>query len=78
MTSKMPCKVYISEINVSGYLQRVAMPKVLIITMLVRNDNVIVITESSHHDRPASMGCLQKVVHKMEHIHKQTYDNVYV
>ena len=34
MTSKMPYKVHISEINVSGYLQRVAMLKFLIITML--------------------------------------------
>ena len=34
----------------------------------VRNDNVIVVTESSDHDMVASMSCLQKVVHKMKHI----------
>ena len=34
ITSKMPYKKHISEINVLGYLQRVAILKVLIITML--------------------------------------------
>ena len=34
VTSKMPYKMHISEINVSGYLQRVAILKVLKITML--------------------------------------------
>ena len=34
ITSKMPYKKHISEINVLGYLQRVAMLKILIITML--------------------------------------------
>ena len=29
----------------------------------VRNDNVIVVIESSNHDRIASMSCLQKVMH---------------
>ena len=44
----------------------------------VRNENVIVVTESSGHDRVASMSCLQKVVHKIEHMHEKTYENVYV
>ena len=44
----------------------------------VRNYNVIVVTESSDHDRVASMSCLQKVVHKIEHMHKKMYANVYV
>ena len=34
ITRKMPYKVHISEINVLGYLQRAAMLKILIITML--------------------------------------------
>ena len=34
ITRKMPYKVHISEINVSGYLQRATMLKILIITML--------------------------------------------
>ena len=37
----------------------------------VRNDNVIVVTESSDHDRVASVSCLQKVVHKLEHMHEK-------
>ena len=37
----------------------------------VRNDNVIVVTKSSNHDRFASMSCLQKVVHKIEHMHEK-------
>ena len=43
----------------------------------VRND-VIVVTENSDHDRVASMSCLQKVVHKTEHMHVKTYGKVYV
>ena len=35
----------------------------------VRNDNVIVVTESSNHDRAVCMSCLQKVVHKIVHMH---------
>ena len=34
VTNKMPYKVYISEINVLAYLQRVAILKFLITTML--------------------------------------------
>ena len=44
----------------------------------VRNDNVIVVTESSDHNRVASISCLRKVIHKIEHMHKKTYENVYV
>ena len=44
----------------------------------VRNDNVIVATESSDHDRVASLSCLQKVIHKIKHMHEKTYENVYV
>ena len=44
----------------------------------VRNHNVIVVTESSDHDRVASISCLQKGIHKIEHTHKKTYENVYV
>ena len=72
----MPCKMHILEINVLGYLQRVAMLKVLKITMLEKI--VIVVTESSDLDRVASMSCLQKVAHKIEHLHEKTYENVYV
>ena len=43
----------------------------------VRND-VIVFTKSSDHDRVASMSCLQKVVHKIEHTYGKTHENVYV
>ena len=38
----------------------------------VRNDNAIVVTESSDHDRIASMSCLQNVAHKIEHMHEKT------
>ena len=44
----------------------------------VRNGNIIVVTENSDHDRVASMNCLQKVVHKIEHMHEKTYENFYV
>ena len=44
----------------------------------VRNDNVIIVTKSSDHDRVTSMNCLQNIVHKMEHMHEKTYENVYV
>ena len=37
----------------------------------VRNDNVIVVTESSDRDRVASISCLQNVIHKIEHVHKK-------
>ena len=76
MTCKMPYKVHIFEINVLGYLQRVAMlsPN----NNDVINNNVIVVTESSDHDRVTSMSCLQKVVHKIEHMHEKTYENVYI
>ena len=72
----MPYKVHIFEINVLGYLQRVAMlsPN----NNDVINNNVIVVTESSDHDRVTSMSCLQKVVHKIEHMHEKTYENVYI
>ena len=36
----------------------------------VKNDNVIIVTKSSDHDRVAPMSCLQKVVHKIERMHK--------
>ena len=39
-----------------------------------RNDNVITVTESSDHDKVASMSCLQKVVHKIKHMHKKIYE----
>ena len=45
---------------------------------MLYNDNAIAVTESSDHDRVASMNCLQKVVHKIEHMHEKTYENVYV
>ena len=44
----------------------------------VRNDNVIVVTESSDQDRVVSMSCLQKVIHKIKHMHEKSYKNVYV
>ena len=50
MTSKMTYKVHISKINILAYLQRVTTLKVLIVNN-VRNDNFIVVTESSDHDR---------------------------
>ena len=37
----------------------------------VRNDNVIVVTESSDHDRVEPMSFLQKVFHKIEHVHEK-------
>ena len=53
------------------------MLKVLIIYD-VRNDNVIVVTESSDHNRVTPISCLQKVIHKIGHMHEKTYENVYV
>ena len=44
----------------------------------VRNYNVIVVTESSYHDRVASISCLEEVIRKIEHIHEKTYENVYL
>ena len=41
-------------------------------------DNVIAVTESSDHDRVVSVSRLQKVVHKIEHMHEKTYENVYI
>ena len=41
----------------------------------VRNDNVIVVTESSDQDRVVSM---LKVIHKIKHMHEKSYKNVYV
>ena len=36
-----------------------------------RNDNVTTVMESSDHNKVASMSCLQKVVHKIKHMHKK-------
>ena len=44
----------------------------------VRNDNIIVATERSDHDKVACMSCLQKVVPKIEHLYEKRYENVYV
>ena len=73
----MTYKVHISKINILAYLQRVATLKVLIVNN-VRNDNFIVVTESSDHDRVQSMSCLQKVVHKIKYTHEKICENVYV
>ena len=43
----------------------------------VTND-VILVTESSDHDRVTSMSCQQNVVHKIKHMHEKTYENIYV
>ena len=77
ITSKMPYKKHISEISVLGYLQRVCYAKSPN-NNDARNDNVIVVTESSDHDRVASISCLLKVIYKIEHMHEKTYENVYV
>ena len=37
----------------------------------IRNDHVIVVTESSDHDRVAFISCVQKVLHKIKHMHKK-------
>ena len=61
MTSKMPYKVHISEISVLGYLKRVAMLKVLIITMLEMI--TLSLPKNSDHGRVASMKsniCMKK------------------
>ena len=44
----------------------------------VRNDNVIVDTESFEHDRVVSVSYLQKIVHNIKHMLEKTYKNVYV
>ena len=44
----------------------------------VGNDNAIVVTESSVHNRVASISCLQKVIHKIGHVYEKAYENVYV
>ena len=43
-----------------------------------RDGNVIVVTESSNHERIAYISCLQKVIHKIKRMHEKTYENVYV
>ena len=37
----------------------------------VRNDNVIVVTENSDHDKVASISFLQKFIHKIAHMYKK-------
>ena len=71
----MSYKKYISEINILGYLQRYAKSPN---NKDVRNDNVIVVTKSSDLDRVASISCLQKVIHQIEHMHEKTCVNIYV
>ena len=39
---------------------------------------LIVVIESFDHGRVVSTSCLQKVAHKIEHMHEKTYENVYV
>ena len=72
----MSYKVHISEINVLGYLQRVSMLKVLIITILE------MIMLSLLPEVPtaivASNELLENVVQKIEHLHEKRYENVYV
>ena len=43
----------------------------------VRSDNVIGATEGSQHNWVAPMSCLQEVLHKIEHMHENKYENVY-
>ena len=43
-----------------------------------KNDNVIIVTERSEHDRVASMSCLQKVVQEIESKYSKSYKNLYV
>ena len=44
----------------------------------IKNDNVIIVTERSEHDRVASMSCLQKVVQEIESKYSKSYKNLYV
>ena len=44
----------------------------------IKNDNVIVLTERSDHDRVPSMSCLQNVVHETESKHGKCYENLHV
>ena len=70
------CKANISEIIVSESLRRVTILNALIMCN-VRNDNVIGATEGSQHNWVAPMSCLQEVLHKIEHMHENKYENVY-
>ena len=44
----------------------------------IKNDNVVVVTKRSEHDRVASMSCLQKVFHEIESKHGKYYENLYM
>ena len=44
----------------------------------MKNDNVVVLTERSDHDRVASMSYLQKLIHEIESKHSKCYKNLYV
>ena len=45
---------------------------------MLDNENVIIVAESSDHDRVVPMSCLQNIVHKIEHMYEKTYENIYV
>ena len=61
--NKIPCKVHISEINVLPYLQRVAILKVQIMTILEMMLSLLPKIPITIESR------LKKVVHKTEHMH---------
>ena len=48
------------------------------VTGKIKNDNVVIVTERSDHDRVASMSCFQKVVEEIERKHRKSYENLYV
>ena len=45
---------------------------------IIKNQNVVILTERSEHDRLASMSCLQKVIEEIELKNGKTYENLYV
>ena len=44
----------------------------------IKNDNVIIVTERSDHDRVTSMSCLQKVIGEIESKNNELYKNLYI
>ena len=44
----------------------------------IRNDNAITVTETSDHHSAAFMNCLEKVIHRIKHMHETLHENVYV
>ena len=70
--------MHISEINVLGYLQRVATLKVLMMTILEMTMLLLLPKVPTTIESRLLKSYLQKVIHQIHHMHKKTYENLYV